>query len=164
MVTTAAHALAIRPRLGRWTTEAPHESQLTVDQRVELLNIQRPRLERLAAAADTEDMRTLRWVAAGFLLLVLTLGIGLVAAFVFEATSIVGVAVGASMAVLAWRGLRSIEPRHPEDRPPEGWPVALLGTAVYIAVLVLTLWNPWLLVFAILVFPLWWRLTRARRP
>jgi hypothetical protein len=67
------------------------------------------------------------------------------------------------MAVLAWHGLRRIEPGRPEDRPPEGWPVAVLGTAVYVAVLLLALANPWLLVFALLVCPLWWRLTRSGR-
>ena len=88
-------------------------------------------------------------------------GIGLVVAFVLDATSLVGAVVGASLAVLAWHGLRSIEPRRPEDRPPDGWPI-VLGVASYAAVLLSALWNPWLLVFGLLVFPLWWRLTRRQ--
>jgi threonine/homoserine/homoserine lactone efflux protein len=104
-------------------------------------------------------MKALRWVAACFLLLVLMIGIGFVVAFVLDATSTIGIVVGASIAVLAWHGLRSIEPRHAEDRPPDGWPIAVLGVAAYVAVLLSALWNPWLLVFALLVFPLWWRLT-----
>lgn len=105
-------------------------------------------------------MRTLHWAAAGFLVLVLLIGIGLIVAFVLDATSVVGIVVGASLAVSAWHGLRSIEPRSPEARPPEGWSIAVLNVAACSSLLLLALWNPWLLVFGMLVIPLWWRLTR----
>lgn len=105
-------------------------------------------------------VRTLHWAAACFLLLVLLIGSGFIVAFVLDATSVVGVAVGASLAVLAWQGLRSIAPRASGGRPPEGWPIAVLNVAACSALLLLALWTPWLLVFGLLIFPLWWRLTR----
>lgn len=107
-------------------------------------------------------MRALQWAAASFLLVVLVIGVGTIAAFIAGAATVVGVVVGAAMAVLAWHGLRAIEPRHPDERPPDGWGLAIVGVAGYSALLLAAFWNPWLLVFSLLVFPLWLRLIRRQ--
>jgi hypothetical protein len=101
------------------------------------------------------------WLTSTLLLGLLIVGIGLVAGFVFEGGSLVLPAVGASLIVLAWHGLRRLEPRSAyAGRPPESWPVVVVELLIYVVMLLLALWNPWVLLFALIVFPLWLRLTR----
>ncbi|HEY1275992.1 MAG TPA: hypothetical protein VGF25_13835 [Thermoleophilaceae bacterium] len=105
-------------------------------------------------------MKLLAWLASGVLLVMLMYGIGLLVAFVLDGTTVVGAVLGASLTVTAWHGLRRLEPRHAEDRPEDGWPVAVVGAAACGALLLLGLWNPWLLLLGWIVFPAWLRATR----
>jgi hypothetical protein len=98
------------------------------------------------------------WLAASVLLVVLIIGVGLVVAFALDQTSLVNATVGATMVVMCWHALRRLGPQ-----PEEGfddWPTALFVLGVLASIQVLVHWNPWLLGFAWLVFPLWLRVRR----
>jgi hypothetical protein len=112
--------------------------------------------------ADYEGMKVLVWLASALLLVMLLYGVGLLVAFVLDGTTVVGAVVGASLTVTAWHGLRRLEPRPADSRPEDGWPTAVLGVVLCGALLLLGLWNPWLLIFAWIVFPVWSRISRRQ--
>ena len=105
-------------------------------------------------------MKFLQWTAASVLLIVLIMGLGCIGVYVAGEGSLLGVFIGAALVVVAWHGLRRLEPRGEEARPPEGWGVAVLGVLAFSAYLLALFWNAWLLVFGLLVFPMWLRLRR----
>jgi hypothetical protein len=98
------------------------------------------------------------WLAACVLLVVLIVGVGLVVAFALGQTSLVNATVGATLVVMSWHGLRRLGPQ-PEEGS-DSWPTALFVLVVFAGIQVLVHWNPWLMIFAWLVFPLWIRLRR----
>ena len=98
------------------------------------------------------------WLASSVLLVLMIIGVGLVAMFVFNATSLAGGVVGATLSVLGWHALRRLEPRSEVAEPPDDWPHAFLGVACFVTLLLLVHWNPWLLVFGWVVFPIWVKL------
>jgi len=100
------------------------------------------------------------WIASSILLVAMIIGVGLVVMFVFDATSLLGGVVGATLSVLGWHALRRLEPRPEVARPPDGWSHAFLGVAYFVALQLLVRWNPWLLVFGLLIFPIWVKLRR----
>ncbi len=109
-------------------------------------------------------MRAFRWLLAVPLLVLMMFGVGAVMFYVVGGAQITTAAIGASIAVLAWHALRRMEPPaaadeiEDDDAIPDEWPWALARLAVFGCILALGFWNPWLIVFAWVVFPLWNRL------
>ena len=117
-------------------------------------------LEKLRVAADEHCVKALIWLASSVVLVVMIIGVGLVAMFVFDATSLAGGVVGATLSVFGWHALRRLEPRSEVEGPPDDWPHAFLGVAYFVVLQLLVRWNPWLLVFGLLIFPIWVKLRR----
>lgn len=114
-------------------------------------------------AADVWGVEALRWLLVVPVLIVFVLGIGAVMFYVWGGAPITTAAIGASIAVVAWHVLRRIDspgwsPEDDEDGIPDEWPFALAQLAVFACIMALGFWNPWLIVFGWLVFPLWNRL------
>lgn len=110
-------------------------------------------------------MGALRWLLAVPLLVLMIVGVGAVMFYVFGGAPITTAAIGAGLAVLAWHALRRMdapgaaEETEDDDAIPDEWPWALAQLAVFACILALGFWNPWLIVLAWIVFPVWRRLT-----
>jgi hypothetical protein len=102
-------------------------------------------------------------MAACVLLVLLIIGVGSVMAFVLGHATSLALVVGAALFVMAWHGLRRIDPTGSDERPPDDWGTAILVTMLVAAILIGGLvWTPWLTIFAMIVFPLWVRLAYGR--
>jgi hypothetical protein len=106
-------------------------------------------------------MAVIRWMAACVLLVLMIVGVGCVMAFVLGGATVVALAVGAVLFVLAWHGLRRLDPGGSDESEPEDWGLAILVTTVIAAILIGgVVWTPWLTIFAAIVVPLWLRLAQ----
>jgi hypothetical protein len=104
-------------------------------------------------------VRFLLWTASCVLLVLMVIGVGCVMTFVFGGASFSALVVGAVLFVMAWHGLRRVDPSRSRERPDEDWGVAILVTVVIGAFMIGSLvWTAWLTVFALIVFPIWLRL------
>jgi hypothetical protein len=102
-------------------------------------------------------MWVLRGLAAVLLLILMIIGVGTVMFYVYDGATLTALAIGASLVVIAWHGLRGIGPRGEFDSPREEWTFALVGVALFGAWMALVLWNPWFML-AYVVFPVWARI------